>query len=227
MQPLPFTAKINTVIFDVGHTLLFPDDNFLFQLAQPFSPLSEDKFKLIGAKTKDQAYRESPEDPFKLWFGKWMTEAGVPARELDGVFNAIWDRHNEKHLWSVLEPSVPHILSDLRDAGYKLGVISNSDGSVTRLLQDFQLDFFFECILDSAVVGIEKPDARIFLQALEALQSAPAASLYVGDHMIFDINGAQNVGMWAVLLDPYSLADAAPCPVIQRLSQLKSLLNIK
>ena len=225
MKILQTPEKINTIIFDVGHTLLFPDAGFLFQLASPFIKLNEQEFQRIGAITKEKAYRQEPRNPFKLWFSQWMLQAGVRSEDLPGLLLGIQKRHAEKHLWSMPEPDVPQILIDLRDAQYKLGIISNSDGSVGPLLEEFGFDTYFECILDSGVIGIEKPDARIFLMDLEKMHSSPEESLYVGDHVLFDIKAAQSVGMQAVLIDPFDVVSDSPAPKIQRLSQLKSILQ--
>lgn len=58
-------------------------------------------------------------------------------------------------------------------------------------------------IVDSGVLGIAKPDPRIFAPALEALGTDPARTLYVGDTVHADVLGARAAGMAVVQLDPY------------------------
>ncbi len=188
--------------------------------------IPQNEFDKIGAITKREAYQQAPRNPFKLWFGAWMRTAGVSEPVLDDVFEAIIARHRKSHLWSVPEPGVPQILRDLRDVGLTLGIISNSDGSVNELLEKFQLDYYFKCILDSALEGIEKPDARIFLRAIDILQCSPADCLCVGDHPVYDVQGAQNAGLQAALLDPQWLETSTDCVRIRRFSELKTLLNL-
>ena len=60
-------------------------------------------------------------------------------------------------------------------------------------------------IVDSAIVGVAKPDPRIFAPALEALATEPARTLYVGDTVHADVHGAQRAGMAVVQLDPLDL----------------------
>lgn len=63
--------------------------------------------------------------------------------------------------------------------------------------------------VDSALVGAEKPDHRIFVAALEAAGSPAERAVHVGDSVWFDVEGALAVGVLAVHFDPYHL-----CPVV-------------
>jgi putative hydrolase of the HAD superfamily len=64
-------------------------------------------------------------------------------------------------------------------------------------------------VIDSHVVGIEKPDPRIFRFALDALDVAPDRSLYVGDTVRFDVKGALAAGLQPVHVDPYHFCAGA------------------
>ena len=63
----------------------------------------------------------------------------------------------------------------------------------------------FELVIDSQLVGVEKPDPRIFAIALERLGLPPAAALYVGDIYEVDVVGARRAGLDVILLDPLGL----------------------
>jgi HAD superfamily hydrolase (TIGR01549 family) len=101
-----------------------------------------------------------------------------------------------------VEPGTGEALEALLDAGYRLGVISNADGRVEALLQAVGLRDHLEFVVDSAVLGIEKPDPRIFQEGLRLLSLPAEESLYVGDLYPVDVLGAEAVGMQAILLDP-------------------------
>jgi putative hydrolase of the HAD superfamily len=60
-------------------------------------------------------------------------------------------------------------------------------------------------VIDSHVVGVEKPDPRIFALALAALDLAAERCLYVGDTVHFDVTGARNAGIHPLHLDPFGL----------------------
>jgi putative hydrolase of the HAD superfamily len=61
------------------------------------------------------------------------------------------------------------------------------------------------CVIDSHVVGVEKPDPRIFHIALDHLELDPARCAFVGDTVVFDVNGARAAGLRPFHLDPYEL----------------------
>jgi FMN phosphatase YigB (HAD superfamily) len=63
--------------------------------------------------------------------------------------------------------------------------------------------------VDSGVLGIEKPDPRIFQAALQALRVAPEEALYVGDLYEVDVLGAQSAGIEAVLVSACSIEELA------------------
>ncbi len=65
-----------------------------------------------------------------------------------------------------------------------------------------------EVIVDSHVVGVEKPDPAIFAFALEPMGLDPARCVYVGDTRFADVAGARAAGMIPLHLDPYGLCPA-------------------
>ena len=58
-------------------------------------------------------------------------------------------------------------------------------------------------VIDSALVGYEKPDPRIFAAALERTGADPDRTLHIGDLYHADVVGARTAGIHALLLDPY------------------------
>lgn len=119
----------------------------------------------------------------------------------------------------------PQVLEELKRLGFKLAVVSNADGRVERALHASGIGRFFATIIDSHVVGVEKPDARIFHLALEACGSTAAQSVYVGDIYEIDVRGARNAGMQALLLDPLDRYAAVDCVRIKSLADLPQLLT--
>jgi HAD superfamily hydrolase (TIGR01509 family) len=91
------------------------------------------------------------------------------------------------------------LLQALRDR-YRLGVVSNFYGNVAILCEEAGLMESLRVILDSVLLGVEKPDHRIFLTALDSLQLAPSRVVFVGDSHERDIVPAQELGMKTVWL---------------------------
>ena len=115
--------------------------------------------------------------------------------------------------WSRIEPApgrrdaaaVAHyheVLASLRRHGLIVGCISNSDGTVAELLASAGLGASLEFVVDSGVVGVEKPDPAIFRIALERAAVAPGEAMHVGDLYPVDVVGARRAGIEPVLLDP-------------------------
>lgn len=106
-------------------------------------------------------------------------------------------------LWNAVIPGVPEALARLRAAGLRLVVVSNADGTVEEGLARVGLRPHLHAVVDSQVVGFEKPDPRIFTHALSLHGSDPARTLHVGDMYAADIAGARAAGLHALLLDPH------------------------
>ena len=83
---------------------------------------------------------------------------------------------------------------------YQLAVISNNFGNTRGWCDEYGLSPLFEVIVDSTVVGVMKPDARIFEIALAALDVLPAEAIYIGDSYVPDMKGAKGAGMWTAWL---------------------------
>ncbi len=122
-------------------------------------------------------------------------------------------------LWHLPDPEAEPALRLARQAGCAAGVISNSNGSVRSILEETGLATHLDFILDSAVVGIEKPDPRIFQMALAAAQVEPDQAVYIGDLYSVDVIGARRVGMGAILLDPGGVWGERDCPVAPSLAE--------
>ena len=133
----------------------------------------------------------------------------------------IAQEHGRANLWFGPAAGAREVLAALAQRGYRLGVISNADGRVRKLLEDAGLATHLEIILDSAEVGLEKPDPRIFLAATGQLGLPPAACAYVGDLYEIDIVGARAAGLRAILIGRCP----APEPV-ERIESLAALLNL-
>lgn len=83
---------------------------------------------------------------------------------------------------------------------YPMVLVSNFYGNVETVLKDFGIDGYFIKIIESAVVGVRKPDPRIFLLGVEALGLKPEEVLVFGDSLSKDIVPAQQAGCQAIWL---------------------------
>ena len=197
--------KYQAVIFDLFGTLI---DKF---------PLQEHK----SALRQMASVLSAPSDDFiRLWFDTF-DERGL------GVFQTIEEnvayiclrldispeeakvraaaRINLEYAVRVMKPRPDAVatLSDLKGHGYKTGLITNCGAAIPKILNNMPLASFLDVSLFSALIGIQKPDPRIYRMATEQLAVRPEGCLYIGDGDCQELTGAAGVGMHPVLIsDP-------------------------
>jgi len=120
------------------------------------------------------------------------------------------------------------ILNDLQ-ARYALGLVSNFTGNLEVVCKEFTLDRYFGVIIDSAVVGVRKPDPRIFALALEKLEIDGRESYVVGDSYERDIGPGKQLGCTTIWLKGRSwTAHPAETPAadftIEHLEEIRKIL---
>ncbi|MBI3548890.1 MAG: HAD family hydrolase [Elusimicrobia bacterium] len=130
--------------------------------------------------------------------------------------------HDIHNLWDHVPEEVPGDL-ELLAKRFRLGVISNSNGTVRKLLNRVKLAHHFEVIIDSKEEKIEKPDPRLFQIALEKMKLKPEESYYVGDIYYIDVVGARSAGMTPILIDPMDLYAGRDVARVKRLSEIADL----
>lgn len=81
---------------------------------------------------------------------------------------------------------------------YRMVLVSNFYGNIATVLKEFGLDGIFEHIIESAVVGVRKPDPKIFALGVDALGVEPNETVVVGDSMDKDIIPATKAGCHTV-----------------------------
>ncbi len=219
-------ASLKAVLFDAGNTLLFLDHDRMAAAVGAVLGVPLDPQRLAGAagyaaRAAERA-RGIDRDRARVYLEALFAGAGVPAARMGDVGDCLRRLHGEGHLWCRLAPGTREALDRLRAGGLRLGVVSNSDGRVEEALIAAGLRDCFDVVLDSALLGVEKPDPAIFLAALGALGVAPSDALYVGDLYDVDVVGARAAGMEAVLLVPDA---AGPGPDCRRFTSISALAD--
>ncbi len=111
---------------------------------------------------------------------------------------------------------------------YPLALVSNFYGNIGSVLRDFRLELF-QRVIESAVVGVRKPDPRIFQLGVDALGCKPRETVVVGDSFGKDIVPASQLGCQTVWMKGKGWADepverSLPTWTITDIGQLPSLL---
>jgi len=122
------------------------------------------------------------------------------------------------------------VLEKLRRGGRKMVVVSNFYGNLPTVLRTYGLDCFFAAVVESAVVGVRKPDPAIFRLGVEALGCRAGEAVVVGDSYAKDIVPAKQAGCRAVWFKGEEWAEevrdeSLPDAVITSLDQLPGVLD--
>jgi putative hydrolase of the HAD superfamily len=129
----------------------------------------------------------------------------------------------------VLYPDARACLAAVRAAGLRLGLVTNGDARLQReKTARFDLAACFDAIVVEGEFGCGKPDPRVYRHVLERLDVAPGAAMMIGDHLGWDVEGAQRVGIAGVWIDRLGRGVPAtsmvrPCAVVHGLDDVASV----
>jgi putative hydrolase of the HAD superfamily len=224
---------MKAVILDVGGVLLVPHFETVAPALEPFevtvdAPRAE-RAHYFGALALDDAPHDEPDTG--LYLSGYLEGLGVAPEDRPLAaerIKAAWAVPN-LDIWRQQVRGSMLGLRKLADSGVKLGIISNSDGSVEEQLRRGRIcqigDGFgvpVLAIIDSGVVGVSKPAAEIFRHALDPLGVEPEEALYIGDTRRYDVRGARAAGLVPVHFDPYQL-----CPETDDHAHVLNLTDVE
>ena len=222
MTPVRPAAVPRAVLFDAGNTLLrmnygaivaalaaegIAADEAAVEDAEIRARVRIDQHLAPGASTESVATHDR--------YVAYLLE-GIGVTDPDAVAAMSrwrWSFNAPFGLWTRPDPAAPAALARARAAGLVVGVISNSNGMVARILDEAGLGGGLDFVLDSSVVGVEKPDPRIFRLGLERAGVPASAAAYVGDLYSVDVLGARGAGLTGILIDPRGYWGPRDCPL--------------
>jgi putative hydrolase of the HAD superfamily len=196
---------IRAVLFDAGGTLIHMDG--VRTAAAAGLPYRDEAFsRAYDAAVADMRRwvvanpKSTDSERMPRFLASLLAGLGLPEESRRDAVRGIVAEHARANLWSRGAEDAPATLQALRARGYRLAVVSNADGRVRALLEEAGLSPHFEFVVDSAEVGVEKPDPRIFRAATARLDLPPACCAYVGDIYEIDVLGARAAGLEAILI---------------------------
>jgi putative hydrolase of the HAD superfamily len=218
----------DAVSLDVGGVLVVPDHGVLSRVLEA-AAIAHDRARFaaghyVAMAAMDRATSD-PED-FTDYLWGFLAAVGVADADrakahdlLDGVMRT--------PVWCQPVPGSRAGLRSLADAGLRLAVTSNSDGTVADLLRRHEWvqvgdgpGVPVEVITDSGIVGVGKPDPKVFHATIDALGLAPERILHIGDSVRYDIRGAADVDMQTTHMDPFGLCSSTDHPHVRSLGEL-------
>ena len=150
----------------------------------------------------------------------------MPAKEIDtlrkNMLDGIYDGVRQETARS------RKVLAEVKK-DYPMALVSNFYGNISTVLREFMLDGFFDNVIESAVVGVRKPDPQIFVLGAEALGLKPDEAVVIGDSYDKDIVPAKQAGCHTVWFkgegwNEKAYDESLPDAVI---TELKQVLNVK
>jgi putative hydrolase of the HAD superfamily len=208
---------MDAVILDVGGVLLVPHAETVNLALGAFGVQLDaqraERAHYFGVRALDAAEDDQWQERLAYRIA-YAEAAGLPTEFQEQALarmDELWSGSNIQ-LWQQIVRGSVHGLRQLAASGLKLGIVSNSDGTVEEQLRRQEICQLGEglgvpvlAIIDSHVVGVSKPGAEISRHALEPLGVPPERAIYVGDTVRYDVRGARAAGLHPVHFDPYDL----------------------
>ncbi|MEK8132466.1 HAD-IA family hydrolase [Paenibacillus filicis] len=219
-------SAYKAIYFDVGDTLLtIPAARVILQqqlAARAFhreeehiGELFTEAFRLLYyGKQLGDFEACTPESDRSFWMQVYhyiLQKLGVESEnwteeQIHACCHELYDLFTAPEQYSLFE-DVKETLAELKRRGYALGIISNFAPTLKSILEHKGILSYFDPVIVSTEVGLEKPDPAIFQLALETGGLAAEDVLYVGDHDRNDIWAPAQVGINAVKIKRYDYHD--------------------
>ena len=205
-------ASFDALIFDAGGILLLPDPTVLGPLLAPHGgdPSVEAHVRAHYRGMAVKSWAGSGETFWDEYNHAYCESIGVRDGDVDYAAHVL-ERTRTAFLWRWPIPASVAALRQLEAAGVPMGVVSNASGQIEDVLARSGICQLGEgehvamrVIVDSHVVGVAKPDPRIFDYALPAFDGIDRSRIaFVGDSITMDVGGAMAAGLHPILLDPF------------------------
>ncbi|MBR2862757.1 MAG: HAD family hydrolase [Bacteroidaceae bacterium] len=235
---------LSTIIFDYGGTLDTNARHWAHVLWEGYQhanvPVSEAQFReayVFGERALAKAPIVKPEDNFHTVLLKKLDQETAELLRM-GVWQ-ITEPERQIHIKAIADYCNNYVLRNLESSRtvldtlkdrYNLVLVSNFYGNIEAILRDFRLEHYFSAIVESAVVGVRKPDPAIYRLGVEAAGVDASEVLVVGDSYDKDIVPAKAIGCKAVWLKgegwkPEIVDESLPDAIIKSLNELVGLLH--
>jgi FMN phosphatase YigB (HAD superfamily) len=203
------------VSLDVGGVLVVPDHGAIAGVLDRLGVTHDRSRFAIGHYEAMAAVDRaaSRAEDFTDYLDGFLAAIGVPEPDRAPAHDALVDLLRTP-VWCQPVPGSRDALRAMAAARLRLAVTSNSDGTVEDHLARHEWvqvgegpGVPVELVTDSGAVGVGKPDARVFQATIDGLGLEPGRIVHVGDSVVYDVAGAEAVGMQAVHMDPFDLCD--------------------
>jgi FMN phosphatase YigB (HAD superfamily) len=199
-------------LFDAGGVLVLPDPTVLGPLLAVYGgdPSVDSHRRAHYAAMAAKSRAAAAETDWAVYDQAYVGSIGVPVDDRNEAAMVLGVTRTP-HLWRWPIPDSVTALAGLHELGRPLGVVSNASGQVEAALRRAVVcqvgcgsGTRVRCVIDSTVVGVAKPDPRIFDHALAHFAGIERSRIaYVGDSVTMDIASSRAAGLSPILLDPF------------------------
>lgn len=198
------------IFFDLDNTLLYPNKSIIDQMIDLridgtllFTPDNAKKaYRDAELWTAQQILHEIESDTrmadelfYKNVLSQYMKHAAIKTEYANTLISTVLLNRTDRRPMAGIQGFLAALAEN-----YALGIVSNNSTSVRCIFEEYGLTKYFQVILISEEIGIEKPNPQILLKACDALCVRAEDCLYVGDHP-FDILCASSANMDCAWLD--------------------------
>ncbi len=169
----------------------------------------DDAFRRVLARSEPMVFPEAADDEIASLEREWWrarvrstflaADSTVQFDDPVALFDELFDHYRSPGAWRLCADAAAGLAS-LRDLGLALGVASNFDHRLAEILEDLEIDGFFESITTPGSCRRAKPDPLFFEAACRALGAPPGDTLHVGDDPRRDAEAARRAGLHALCL---------------------------
>lgn len=219
---------IETVFLDAGGVLVNPNWVRVAEALRRHG-VEADAGRLARAEPRAKRRLDAPEpiqsssDAARGWlyFDLVLEGAGIARSDrTDAALQELQGYHAEWNLWESVPEDVPGALDLMREAGLRLVVVSNANGTVEASFARLGLRERFDVVVDSFHEGVEKPDPAIFERALARAGAKRETTMHAGDFYHVDVVGARAAGLQAWLVDVAGVNADRDCPRVASVAEL-------
>ena len=230
-------SAIEMVFFDAGETLLRPYPSFpeLFahtvgKHGHDVSPAEVEALQERLAPHLVELLEESgvekpslsAEASFTFWTHLYRRLLGELNLD-EGLTEVLYGVFSDSSSYKLFDDVLP-TLKRLEELGYRIGLISNFEGWLEKMLVELEIGHVFDVSVISGLEGMEKPDPAIYELAVERSGVAPERSVHIGDSPKMDVEPAHSVGIRPILLDRRNRYPMETFPRIRSLEELPDLI---
>ncbi|WP_452228645.1 MULTISPECIES: YjjG family noncanonical pyrimidine nucleotidase [unclassified Lacinutrix] len=221
---------ITDIFFDLDHTLWDFDKN---------SGLTFEKIFKMNAVNIDVSEFLKHYEPINLNYWKLYREEKIDKESLrfarlNDTFQAVHVSVEKELIHQLAEDYITHLSSfnhlfegtidllEYLEPKYNLHIITNGFHQVqNEKLKNSNIDTYFKTVTNSEMVGVKKPNPKIFNHALDLAQTTKAQSIMIGDNYEADILGALDFGIDAICFNYHKFS------LDSKIKKVDSLLELK